>query len=234
MPDAPAHGPPAHDLRTWQRLVLQPLGWLLRLWNRTLRFEIGQDDRASFDCGERPVALVMWHNRLFIGAEIIRRFRGPRRFFGLISASRDGAWLAAFFRMLGISAVRGSSSRGAREAVGALIDVLRSGYDIGITPDGPRGPCYDFKPGGLIVARRANAPMLLIGARLEASCRLRSWDGFHIPRPFSRVRVRCVRIDPAALPRDREIALDQLRRILLELNGETTDLPAPGRPAGTG
>jgi len=209
-----------HSLAWWQFAILWPLGLLLRLWARTLRFEVSPEDRAAFDLWDQPVALVIWHNRLFISGEIIRRCRRGRTFYGLISASKDGAWLAAFFRMLGISAVRGSSSRGAREAVTALIDVLRSGRDIGITPDGPRGPRYEFKPGGYIVARRTNAPMLLIGAEFSRARHLRSWDAFIIPWPFSRVRIRCERVVPDTLPRDREEALAELTRVMMRVNGE--------------
>lgn len=232
MSDFPARSRAAHDLRPWQNLLLQPLGWLLRLWNASLRLEISDEARVAFDCRDRPVAIVMWHNRLFVGANIVHHCRKGRPFFGLISASKDGAWLAAFFRMLRISAVRGSSSWGAREAANALIDVLRAGHDVGITPDGPRGPRYQFKAGGLIVARRAGAPMLLIGARFSAARQLRSWDGFYIPRPFSRVLIDCERIDPSKLPRDRDAALEQLTRTLQRLNGEAG--PAAEAPGAMG
>lgn len=232
-PVSPAEAQPhppvrTHHLRGWQKLVLWPLGLLLRAWGRTLRFELDPEDRAAFEIWDRPVALAMWHNRLFLSAEIIRRCRRGKTFHGLISASRDGAWLEGFFRLSKISAVRGSSSRGAREAVSALIEVLRAGHDIGITPDGPRGPKYEFKPGGLIVARRAGAPMILIGAEFSHAKALPSWDGFYVPRPFSRVRIRSRQIDPAALPRDREAALAELTQIMDQLNRE----PGPDRTPG--
>lgn len=218
----PESAPPvrAHALTWWQLLMLWPLGLLLRLWTRSLRFEVSPEARAAFDIWDQPVAMVIWHNRLFISGEIIRRCRHGHPFYGLISASKDGAWLAAFFRMAGIGAVRGSSSRGAREAVMALIDVLRNGHDIGITPDGPRGPRYEFKPGGYIVARRANVPMLLIGAQFSRARHLRSWDEFAIPMPFSRVRICCERVLPESLPRDRDEALAELTRAMHRLNGE--------------
>jgi lysophospholipid acyltransferase (LPLAT)-like uncharacterized protein len=78
--------------------------------------------------------------------------------------------------------VRGSSSRLGREAAKALVDVMRAGDDVGITPDGPRGPVYEMKPGALIVARRAQAAVVLVGMDFESSWRLPSWDGFHLSR----------------------------------------------------
>src|SRR6185437_8699149 len=89
-------------------------------------------------------------------------------------------------------AVRGSSSRLGREALTGLVEVVKAGHDVGITPDGPRGPCYDFKPGALIVARRTGCLALLVGGEFTSAWRMRSWDGFYLPKPFSRVRIRCL------------------------------------------
>ena len=164
-----------------------------------------------------PVAIVLWHNRLFLAAEIVRRFRGGRPAYAVVSASQDGAWLSAFFALVGLRTVRGSSSRLGREAATALVDTLRAGYDVGITPDGPRGPLYDLKPGGVIVARRTRAPILLIGCAFESAWRLRSWDRFYVPKPFSRVRMRCELIMPDQLA-DRDAAVAMLRERLLALN----------------
>ena len=82
-------------------------------------------DRSILESCERPVAFVLWHNRLFLTPVFYRRYRGDRPIYGLVSASRDGAWLAAFFYVMGMRAVRGSSSQGAREAATALVGVLR-------------------------------------------------------------------------------------------------------------
>jgi lysophospholipid acyltransferase (LPLAT)-like uncharacterized protein len=178
--------------------------------------EVVPADRAILEGCERPVAFVLWHNRLFVSAEIFRRFRG-RKLCGLVSASRDGAWLAAFYSLMGMGAVRGSSSRFGREAAAQLVAALRSGLDVGVTPDGPKGPCYDFKEGALIVARRAGAPLLLFGAEYTSAWRLGSWDGFYLPRPFSTVRIRCERIEPGDLA-DRHAAAAAVSARLRELN----------------
>jgi len=191
-------------LSAWRRIVLWPLAVLVRLWAGSLRFDITPSTRAAIQSPEGAVVFVIWHNRLFVIAECYRRYRQGRPMFGLIRASGDGAWLAAFFSLLGIGAVRGSSSRHGREAASALVDVLRAGAAVGITPDGPRGPRYVLKPGALSVARHARAPLLLFGARFTAARRLGSWDGFYLPAPFSRVRIECERIEPAAVADDED------------------------------
>jgi lysophospholipid acyltransferase (LPLAT)-like uncharacterized protein len=164
----------------------------------TIRIEITDDERRAMMGSDEPIVFVLWHNRLFMVGEMTRRFRGSNRVYALISASRDGAWLSAFFTACGLGAVRGSTSRFGREAAKALVEVLRSGQDVGITPDGPRGPAYLLKPGALVVARRARSAVLLLGLDYEHSWRLPSWDGFHVPMPFSRMRLRVVsfKVDP--------------------------------------
>ena len=117
----------------------------------------------------------------------------------MISASGDGAWLAAFFRLCGLHSVRGSSSWRGKAALKALVAKAAQGHDIAITPDGPRGPCYDFKPGALLAARLAKAPVVLLGMRFSRAWRLSSWDGLYLPRPFSRVRVTG-QVMPAGAP----------------------------------
>ncbi|MBL9198856.1 MAG: DUF374 domain-containing protein, partial [Opitutaceae bacterium] len=172
-PSPPSAVPPntVHQIAGWRRALLWPLGVLLRLWGRSLRFDATPEDLRAYAKRDEPVAMVLWHNRLFLAAEIVRRYRGGRPAYALVSASQDGAWLSAFFALAGLATVRGSSSRLGREAAMALVDTLREGHDIGLTPDGPRGPRYELKPGGIVVARRAQAPLLLIGAEFESAWR---------------------------------------------------------------
>ena len=213
----PAHKPRIHGLRGWRFLALWPLGLLMRIWGRSLHLEASPEALRNLSKIDEPVAFTLWHNRLFITAEIFRRYRQGRPIYGLVSPSKDGAWLEAFFSLVGIRAVRGSSHKLGREAVTALVDVMRAGNDIGITPDGPRGPIYEFKAGGLIVARRVQAPLLLLGCAYESSWQLRSWDRFHLPRPFSRVHVYCEEVSSAALS-DREASALALQTRLLAMN----------------
>jgi lysophospholipid acyltransferase (LPLAT)-like uncharacterized protein len=226
-PAAPATPPLVHEIAGWRRALLWPFGLLLRLWGRSLRFETDPEDLRRYTKKDEPVAIVLWHNRLFLAAEIVRRFRAGRPAYALVSASQDGAWLTAFFALAGLGTVRGSSSRLGREAATALVDTLRAGHDIGVTPDGPRGPCYDMKAGAVIVARRTRAPLLLVGAEFESAWRLRSWDRFYIPKPFSRIRMRCEIISPEQLA-DRDQGVAAVHTRLLALNPDT-DKPAGAR-----
>ncbi len=229
-PDAAAPGDGeifVHEVGGWRRLALWPLAALLGAWARTLRLELNAESRANLERhGTEPVAFVLWHNRLFLAAEIFRRFR-RRPVCALVSTSRDGAWLAAFFQLAGLRAVRGSSSKGGHGAARGLVASLRAGHDVGITPDGPRGPRYDFKPGAVVVARRAGAAVLLVGTRFGPAWRLRSWDGFYVPRPFSRVVVTCELVPSEGLAR--EDAVEMLATRLRAINPDGGERGADGR-----
>ncbi|MCX6950895.1 MAG: lysophospholipid acyltransferase family protein, partial [Verrucomicrobia bacterium] len=214
-----------HEIAGWRRALLWPFGLLLKAWGRTLRFDASPDDLRAYMKKDVPVAIVLWHNRLFLAAEIVRRYRQGRPAYALVSASQDGAWLSAFFSLAGMRTVRGSSSRLGREAATALVDVLKAGHDVGITPDGPRGPCYELKAGSIIVARRTKAPMLLVGAEFESAWQLRSWDRFVIPKPFSRVRMRCEVVMSDQLA-DRNGAAAEIQARLLSLNPDRQATPA--------
>ena len=162
---------------------------LLQLWVRTLRYEI--DDRAGV-LG-KPVDQnyigALWHNRLLIFPFVLQRFFSNRRGAALISASRDGDLLADAIARFGFDVVRGSSSRLGASAILQLTDVLASGRDVVITPDGPRGPAYELGPGIIFLAQKSGAAVLPVNMEYSSCWRLESWDRFVLPRPFAKIRV---------------------------------------------
>ncbi|MGE9297273.1 MAG: lysophospholipid acyltransferase family protein [Puniceicoccales bacterium] len=192
--DAPAESATpkksVRELFGWRLLIVRLLAAIARAWCASLRIQ-PDDEARRLLADPRGTVFVLWHNRLFGIAEVHRRFRRPyvgRPIHGLISASKDGAWLAAFFDRVGIRAVRGSSSWRGVQAAREALKVLDHG-DLGITPDGPRGPCYDFKPGAALLARKANCPVALLSLNFNRAWRLKSWDGFYLPWPGSRVEL---------------------------------------------
>ena len=206
-----------NEVRGWRRLLLWLLSLLLRGWGRTLRMEADAETLVRLTKSDEPAAIVVWHNRLFLSAEIFRRYRYRRAVYSLVSASKDGAWVAAFYSMVGMRPVRGSSNNFGREAGRALIEVMRTGNDIGITPDGPRGPLYTVEPGVLVVTRRNNAPMILVGAEFGPAKRLGSWDRFYVPWPFTRIKMRCT-VLPARNADGTKLGADEVRAALLAIN----------------
>ena len=162
---------------------------LLNLLGRTLRYEI--DDRAGIV--GRPVADnfigALWHNRLLIFPLVLRRFFRHRGGAALISASRDGDLLTDAIRRFQYDVVRGSSSKLGATGLLQLSEVLAAGRDVVITPDGPRGPAYELGPGIIFLAQKTGAAVLPMNMEYSSCWRVKSWDRFIIPKPFSKVRV---------------------------------------------
>jgi lysophospholipid acyltransferase (LPLAT)-like uncharacterized protein len=196
---------------------------LLRVWERTLRYEV--DDRAGIlgkSVTENYIG-ALWHNRLLIFPLVLRRFFPNRQGAALISASRDGDLLADAIRRFGYDVVRGSSSRLGASAILQLTEMLESGRDVVITPDGPRGPVYELGPGIVFLAGKTGAPVLPMNLEYSRCWRVGSWDRFIIPQPFSKVRVlinQPQRVKSIGTPDDLEahrLALQNAMMALVEM-----------------
>ena len=182
--------------RTSSRRPCRWLGLLgslvLRLLALTLRIEVEDPEalRARVESG--PFILLFWHNRLLLVPVVWNRHFARHRPKGvaLTSTSRDGGLIAEFLDRFGIGQVRGSATRRGSAALRELAGWLRRGHDVAITPDGSRGPCYELKPGPVLLAQLTGLPLLPISFEYTRAWRLRSWDRFFVPKPFSRVTLR--------------------------------------------
>lgn len=167
-----------------QRAAVHVLPALVRALHATWRVQVVNDAgwRARRAAGCRSV-FAMWHGQMLAG---VLAHRGERISL-LASEHRDGELIARVLARLGFETIRGSSSRGAARALLAMADALARGYDVGVTPDGPRGPAERFQGGALVAAARAGAALVPTCVAASAAWRLRSWDRFMIPKPFARV-----------------------------------------------
>lgn len=166
--------------------------WLIRMLGWTLRIRVG--DEAGFLTGglSRPALFAFWHNRMLVTPIVYCRHYGKRKGNGavvLTSPSRDGGLLSEFMARFGIGAVRGSSSRRGAAAIRELDECLANGLDVIITPDGPRGPCYKLGAGLVFLAQKNALPLVPVHIEYNRCIRLKSWDRFMIPLPFSAVKV---------------------------------------------
>jgi lysophospholipid acyltransferase (LPLAT)-like uncharacterized protein len=162
---------------------------ILKIWSRTLRYEL--EDRGDFvtrPMNQRCIA-ALWHNRLLLICIALKKFVPHRPGAGLISASQDGDLVADLTQRLGFDVVRGSSSRFGTSAMLGLTNVLASGREAFITPDGPRGPVYELGPGIIFLAQKTGVSIQPMNMEYSSCWRLKSWDRFILPRPFSKVRV---------------------------------------------
>ena len=133
----------------------------------------------------RPHVFLLWHEVLLPLLWHHRR----QDIAIVVSENRDGQYLADFALALGYRAVRGSSSRGAARALLGAVRELQSGRAVAFTPDGPRGPRRELKPGVVAAAQRGGGVIVPIHARADRAWRLDSWDRFLIPKPAARITV---------------------------------------------
>lgn len=160
---------------------------LVRLLGRTWRIRLVNNEPSVDRLRRegRPIVFALWHGTML---PLLYHHRNEGVSI-LISEHRDGELIARIAESLGFRTVRGSTSRGASRALVGLARELTNGHDVAITPDGPRGPARSFAPGALIAAQRARAPVIAVGLAARRAWRLRSWDRFVIPKPFSEVRI---------------------------------------------
>ena len=204
-------------------LVRRCLAWLLRWTLAALAatWRVRTEGREAFerDVAEGGAVLVFWH-----GEQLPIVFLHPNRGFApIISHSSDGELLSAIVTPLGYAPIRGSSSRGGSEAFHAALEVLSRGGCPGVAIDGPRGPWHVPKHGALTLAARAQRPILLVVATARRALRLKSWDRFEIPLPFTTVTVRYGRMEaPDPSPEAIKSAAEALADAMGALSGPDT------------
>jgi lysophospholipid acyltransferase (LPLAT)-like uncharacterized protein len=133
--------------------------------------------------GQRPHVFLLWHEALL---PLLWQHRGQGIAI-VVSEAREGQYLADFAASLGYRSLYGSSTRGGARALLGAVRELQAGRAVAFTPDGPRGPRREFKPGVVTAAQRGGGVIVPIHAEAERVWRLHSWDRFMIPKPFARV-----------------------------------------------
>ena len=160
----------------------------------------------------RGTLILVWHNRLALALAALWRVGKKIPLTGLVSASGDGAVLAEVMGAFGVNTVRGSSSRRAVEATRELLAALQAGRNGVITPDGPRGPVYTVKEGVVELANAHARGLYVVGLNSSDCWKMRSWDGFMIPKPFSKLVVEIKKIETPT-------SSDELQGLLKAVNG---------------
>lgn len=161
-----------------------------------MRLDI-HDPNNCMDVKTYPYITVTWHNRLLFFPTLFPRWAREKS-AAMISASRDGQYLASIVGYFGIRTVRGSTSRKGAAALRESIAMLKEGTNVCITPDGPRGPRYVMSKGPVILASMTGIPVVPLGINYSSFWELKSWDRFQIPRPWSRIKM--VIGDPLRIP----------------------------------
>ena len=209
-----------HKPNKSQQVAARSIAIVERLLTGSLRCH-WKDYSGLVDATEdAPVIFCLWHNRLAISMMVHRRYR--RKLAALVSASKDGALLVAILDRSGVEHVRGSTSRRGPQALLELSSLGATGYDLAVTPDGPKGPRYVVQHGVISLAQITGLPIVAVTCNTQWKISLKSWDGFQIPLPFSRCELRLN--EPFHIPREAGAAEREALRKELEISlNENTD-----------
>ncbi len=170
---------------------------LIRLYNKMIRWEFQGWDRVLDQKKSGPVIMCHWH-----GDDLALMIPfADRGLTMLVSHSKDGDFISGVLSRLGYAAVRGSSSRGGGRALRELAGVVRSGKDVGLTIDGPRGPRTQVKAGVVVLARLSGAPIFPTGVWTDQKWVFaKTWHKTYLPKPGALVRI--VYGEPIFVPAD--------------------------------
>jgi lysophospholipid acyltransferase (LPLAT)-like uncharacterized protein len=216
-----------HKPRWHQRLAAALIYILIRLVSATIRYEWRDTSGLLAIDRSQSVIFCVWHNRLALCLEVYRVFlrdiQRPCELAAMVSASKDGGLLARVLEHYGVQPVRGSTSRRGRQALLELVSWAQLGYDLAITPDGPRGPCYKVQEGVIALAQITGRPILPVSYHLTWKITVKSWDRFQIPLPFTKCVMHLT--PPIWIPREpTDAQREALRREVEErLHSVTVD-----------
>lgn len=168
-------------LRKLALWFIPPIGTLLiRLiyLTNTKRFHLPQTIPTE------PVIFAFWHGDLLMQPYLYYQFRTTPKANVLISDHFDGQIIASIMRYFKLGTIHGSTTRGGAKVLIQGLKSLSEGYDIGITPDGPKGPRHEMSDGAVIMAQKRHAKVIVYSCVPSKFWQLPSWDRFTVPKPF--------------------------------------------------
>lgn len=189
--------------RTYYALGVPVLRGIIRLLTATYRVEriVGNEHIDPFIESQALCAPCYWHQHHVVGSTLMRRWvqRGFKACF-LVSGSVDGEVPARIARGWGAEVIRGSANQSGALALRDMQKMMKQGYSIVTTADGPRGPIYEFKMGAILMARIAGIPIIPVACAADRAWHLNRWDNFMIPKPFARIALAVG--EPYEIPKD--------------------------------
>lgn len=155
---------------------------------KTCRIKIEGMEQFSELITKEKCILMLWHNRIAITLLILAYYTPEIPYAALVSASRDGDILSYIIH----SYKNGNTIRVPHLArYQALQEIIRHiearKQFVVITPDGPRGPCYEIKPGIAIAALETEAHVISLNWEAKKYWELKTWDKLRLPKPFTTI-----------------------------------------------
>ncbi|NQV36199.1 MAG: lysophospholipid acyltransferase family protein [Phycisphaeraceae bacterium] len=210
-----------HQLAT--RIFAVCVHGFLELLYRSCRLSISNLKAVENRVTDGKNIFAFWHGRMLYPIYYYMRTIRTAKAAILISQSKDGDYGEALVKQLNGACIRGSSSRGGLKALHDLSNLLAEDYNLALTPDGPRGPAFRAQVGILKLAQYSHATIIPTTYNASRKITLKSWDGFIIPLPFSKVHLAFG--DPITVPlesnkKEIEAFRQSLEEVLLGLDRE--------------
>ncbi len=168
-------------------ITLKVVPLLASVLIKSIYFTCRKSFRVPTSLPKEPILMAFWHAELLFQPLTYHKVRENPKAVVIISDHFDGKLIANITNYFRIGVIHGSSNRSASRVLIQAIKHLKNGYDVGITPDGPRGPRHKVANGIIIMAQKTNSKIALLSTKPESYWQLKSWDKFMIPKPFSRI-----------------------------------------------
>jgi len=221
----------------WQRVQIFLASWVgylaVLLVGRSLRWEVhGWENWQAATKMGKGLIYTFWHREIFSACWFWKK----RGIVVMTSRNFDGEYIARIIQMHGYGAARGSSTRGASQALTEMIECLQNGRDAAFTIDGPRGPRYVAKRGSVMLSKATGAAILCFHVALRRACVFpRTWDLTQFPYPFSQAAVFIappIVVAPQAGEEEQTSSLQQVQAALDDLRRQGEEWVSLGAKRG--
>ncbi|MFA5461597.1 MAG: lysophospholipid acyltransferase family protein [Sulfurimonas sp.] len=165
-------------------LALLVVPFIASLFIRFLYATNKKNFHSPESISDEPIIFACWHGELLMLPYLYSKYRKTPHAKVLISSHFDGLLISKTIKYFGLGTIAGSTNRNAARVLIQAITAIKDGYDIGITPDGPKGPRHEVADGIIAMAQKTKAKIVLVEIKPTKFWQLNSWDKFTIPKPF--------------------------------------------------
>ena len=193
------------------QVLIPPLAYMLM---RMLWWTSKKNFHNIEAIGDEQHVCVTWHGELLMTPQAYRYIHKKHPASAIISAHFDGSLIAGTLSLLQIRPLRGSTKKGAKQVLLQAFKSIKSGEEVLITPDGPRGPRHTMSDGAIGIALKSKLPIFVMNYTAKSYWQLNSWDNFVIPKPFTTIDFYMQSISLEGM--ELEVAKIYLREKMLE------------------
>lgn len=176
----------------FRKYFLGFLIWLIfRILSSTWRVTIDEpEDMKNLIKSKKNLIFGHWHGDEVALIYMVNRYKIAT----ITSTSQDGEMMNTVIHLLGGVTSRGSSTRGAVNALKGLIRIVKQqNRNSSFAVDGPKGPIHVVKPGIFEFSRLTGNPIYAVGVSCDRAWVFeKSWNKAYLPKPFAKIYMQWV------------------------------------------